>query len=413
VRERRYAPLGVTTDLDTRLIAAEASLAASDPLELGTLTQTDTYAFINRTDATSPALHVVQAGAGAIAEFGKGTIGSTTKSPKITFGNDASITIETSTGDAALYLKADTDNDNETDNPFIRMEQDANAVALVVGLSGASDVAADGSTMTGATGNFATYLNTYTGGGHQWGTGTAMHLKSDTTQTTITGDTAATHALLVTNAGTTNKIAKFLGDSDGLEINTIGAGDYAIRNTQQDNSIIFYDGSSGVDIRYNGGIRIECDSGNDVALYYNGVEEFHTQDSNAAGNTTGAQVKQFNGTFYDVGMNQMPRKRTNTSFTLTDSDCGGCLYHSNGTTYTITLNNSGGGGADFPVEGCFFILNYGSGGTTGNITVNTGTGTLYVPGIGSTTGSRTVGPGVATLWKYSADAWFLWGDNVS
>jgi hypothetical protein len=234
-------------------------------------------------------------------------------------------------------------------------------------------------------------------------------MTSDPTQTTITGDTAATHALLVTNAGSTNSIAKFLGDSDGLEINTIGAGDYAIRNTAQDNSIIFYDGSSGVDIRYNGGIRIECDSGNDVALYYNGTEEFHTQDSNAAGNTTGAQVKQFNGTFYDVGMNIMPRVRTNTSFTLTDAECGGYFYHSNSTVYTITLNNSAGGGADFPTGGTLFILNYGS----GNITVNTGSGTLFSPGLGSTTGTRTIGQGVATILKYAADSWFVWGDNVS
>jgi hypothetical protein len=322
------------------------------------------------------------------------------------------LTIETSSGDAAIYLKADTDNDTETDNPFIRMEQDANAVALVVGLTGTADEAADGSTMTGATGNFVTYLTTYVSGGHQWGTGTTMHMKSDTTQTTITGDTAGTHALLVTNAGSTNSIAKFLGDSDGLEINTISGGDYAIRNTAQDNSIIFYDGTGGVDIRYNGGIRIECDSGNDVALYYNGVEEFHTQDSNAAGNTTGAQVKLHAGqAFYDVGLNVMPRMHTNTSFTLTDDDCGGYMYHSNSTTYTITLNNSSGGGADFPIGGTFFILNYGS----GNVTVNTGSGTLYCPQLAtSTTGSFTVGGNsVATILKYGADVWFIWGDDIS
>ena len=89
MRERRYAPLGVTTDLDTRLTTAEASLSSlpNDPLELGTLTQTDTYAFINRTDASNPTLHVVQAGAGPIASFGKGTLGSTAKSPSITFGS--------------------------------------------------------------------------------------------------------------------------------------------------------------------------------------------------------------------------------------------------------------------------------------------------------------------------------------
>jgi hypothetical protein len=222
-------------------------------------------------------------------------------------------------------------------------------------------------------------------------------------------------ALTAINAGTTNLIASFEGDSDALEIATVSAGDYTIRNSGQNNYITFYDGTGGVDIGYNGQIKIECDSGNNVGLYAGAtsVLEFQTQDSNAAGNSTGALVKHFNQSFYDVGMNQMPRIVTNASVTLTDNHAGGCYYHNNATTYTITLNNSGGGGADFPVEGCFFIVNFGSGGTSGNITVNTGTGTLYVPGIGSTTGSRTIGPGVATIWKYAADTWFLWGDNIS
>jgi hypothetical protein len=149
-----------------------------------------------------------------------------------------------------------------------------------------------------------------------------------------------------------------------------------------------------------------------IQLYYNGVAEFRTQDSNAAGNTTGAQVKlHADQALYDVGLNVMPRVHSNTSFTLTDDDCGGYFYHSNSTVYTITLNNSGGGGADFPIGGTFFVLNYG----TGNVTVNTGSGTLYSPQLGtSTTGSRTIGGNsVATILKYGADAWFIWGDAIS
>jgi hypothetical protein len=234
-------------------------------------------------------------------------------------------------------------------------------------------------------------------------------------QTAITGDTAGTHALLVTNAGTTNAIAKFLGDSDGLEINTVSTGDYTIRNTAQNNYITFYDGTGGVDIGYNGQVKIECDSGNNVGLYAGAtsVLEFQTQDSNAVGNTTGALVKNFNGSFYDVGMNNMPRFVSNANVTLTDAHCGGYYYSNNATTYTITLNNASGGGLDFPIGGLFFILNYGNSGTSGNITVNTGTGTLYTPGVGSTTGSRTVGPGVATILKYAADTWFIWGDSIT
>ena len=251
------------------------------------------------------------------------------------------------------------------------------------------------------------------GGAH----GAAQKVASfNTTQVAVIppSATAGTPALQVTNAGTTNKIARFVGDSDGLDIETISAGDYKIRNIGFDNSIIFYDGTGGVDINYNGSLRIKCDSGNDVALYHSGIEEFHTQDSNAAGNTTGAQVKNFNGSFYDVGMNVMPRLVTNANITLTDEHCGGYFYSNNSTTYTITLNNSAGGGADFPIGGMFFILNYGNSGTSGNVTVDTGTGTLYNPGpLGATTGSRTVGPGVATILKYAADVWFIWGDSIT
>lgn len=247
--------------------------------------------------------------------------------------------------------------------------------------------------------------------------GSAQKVASfNTTQVQITPPSAAagTAALFVRNNGTANKIARFQGDTDALDIETIDAGDYKIRNSARDNSIVFYDGDGGVDIFYDGSRRLRCDVGNDVALYFAGIEEFHTQDSNAAGNSTGAEIKHFNGTYYDVGMNQMPRLVSNANITLTDEHCGGYFYSNNATTYTITLNNSAGGGADFPIGGMFFILNYGSSGTSGNVVVDTGSGTLYNPGpLGATTGSRTVGPGVATILKYAADVWFIWGDSIT
>ncbi len=136
-----------------------------------------------------------------------------------------------------------------------------------------------------------------------------------------------------------------------------------------------------------------------------------TMDYTLDGNNSSFEIRDHAGTYYQAGFVQMPRYRTNTSFTLTDSDAGGYFYHSNSTTYTITLNNSSGGGLDFPVGGTFFILNYG----TGNVTVNTGSGTLYNPQLGTgTTGSRTVGGNsVATILKYAADSWFIWGDNIT
>jgi hypothetical protein len=227
------------------------------------------------------------------------------------------------------------------------------------------------------------------------------------------GAVAGTPALLVTNAGTANKIARFVGDSDGLDIETISAGDYKIRNTAQDNYITFYDGTGGVDIGYNGSIRIEMDSGNDVALYYAGVEEFHTQNSDATGNTTGAQVKVHDQTWYDVGLNLLPVQREDTSFTISALECGAAFLKDGATVRTITLEASTS--TDFPVHGVMTIFNAVS---TGNITVTEGAGTtLYVLDGSSRTdaaGSATVGPGgVATLWRESATIYYLFGSGVT
>jgi hypothetical protein len=65
-----------------------------------------------------------------------------------TIAANDTITIESSTADAALYIKADTDNDTETDNPFVRWEQDANQIYGVMGLVGATNTGPQGNTFT-------------------------------------------------------------------------------------------------------------------------------------------------------------------------------------------------------------------------------------------------------------------------
>ena len=72
---------------------------------------------------------------------------------------------------------------------------------------------------------------------------------------TINQSTAATPSLTVrNNGGHANNavVAKFYGDTDGLEIVNFGAGDYKIVNPQQDNGISIYDGTAGVKLFYNG-----------------------------------------------------------------------------------------------------------------------------------------------------------------
>ena len=53
-------------------------------------------------------------------------------------------------GDATLTLKADTDNNDEADNPYISLEQDGAGVTAQIGFSGANDEYPDASTCTGA-----------------------------------------------------------------------------------------------------------------------------------------------------------------------------------------------------------------------------------------------------------------------
>ena len=70
----------------------------------------------------------------------------------------------------------------------------------------------------------------------------------------ISTSTQAHIPLTVTNSGgfsSSTIIAKFVGDSDGLEIRNHAGGDYSIRNSQQNNGISIFDGTGGVDINYN------------------------------------------------------------------------------------------------------------------------------------------------------------------
>ncbi len=85
---------------------------------------------------------------------------------------------------------------------------------------------------------------------------------------TATTTADATPALIATNSGGVGSvIARFIGDTDGLEIQCgqggnsgAGTGDYALLNTQQDNGLVFFDGSGGVDVLYNGAVVQSWDS---------------------------------------------------------------------------------------------------------------------------------------------------------
>lgn len=224
---------------------------------------------------------------------------------------------------------------------------------------------------------------------------------------------ASTPGLQVTNAGTSNDIADFVGDSDALRIDTISAGDYRVGNTGQDNSIIFYDGSGGVDIRYNGTTQIEIDSGLDVSLKYNGTEELITANHAATGRTSGARVKAHDAAMKDVGFNTLNVETEDANDTLEAKHCGGVYFKDGTTARTLTLEGSGS--TDFPVGGVTTIINAT---TSGNITVTEGSGTTLYQLDGSTrtdtAGGCTVGPGgVATLWREASTIYYIWGGGIT
>ena len=74
--------------------------------------------------------------------------------------------------------------------------------------------------------------------------------------------TLATATATFTNTGGTGGavIAKFVGDSDALQILNVGTGDYKITNAGQDNGVVFYDNTDGVEIIYNGSVDLDFNS---------------------------------------------------------------------------------------------------------------------------------------------------------
>jgi hypothetical protein len=386
---------------------------AEDYAELGTLTQTDTYLFLNRTDASNPALYVVQAGAGSVASFGVGSIGSTTLDPYVLIGQ-GDIEVASTVGDASIHLKADTSNTVETSNPYIRFEQDGNAVQAIIGCSGATDVDAEGNTMTNAGNNGFNIHMAYASGTIGLGVGGSSAMRI-----TSANDARFYGDLYPAGGQATGRFVDMPSSSygsvcvDGSEVdgtwegyNVNGRGVFMWHPTSERGGI-YDDVNNCWVLQWNA----DNDSSSEKLSLYTrdnttSLAAARTQDHTLAGNSTSFEIRNSNGTFYDAGMNQMPRTITNASATLSNEDAGGCFYSNNSTTYTITLNNQ----TDFPVEGCFFILNYG----TGSVTIAPGTGSLLWPNGSSNSGTRTVGPySVATIFHYSAGTWFIWGDSIS
>lgn len=136
----------------------------------------------------------------------------------------------------------------------------------------------------------------------------------------------------------------------------------------------------------------------------------------ATGQTTGAEVRNHNGTFYDVGMNTLPTQNFNTNLDLGTAGAQACgKMWGKTTTSAFTLTGPSSSELDFPVGGVLSVMNLG---TSGNLTFNDdATCTMYhVTGSAVTdiVGTGTLAPGgMVTLWRYSSAAIYIWGSGFT
>ena len=150
----------------------------------------------------------------------------------------------------------------------------------------------------------------------------------------------ATPTLSLTNSGGTTGaiIAEFKGDSDALQIQNTGVGDYTIYNTQQNNGIVIKDGIGGVELLYNNTTYVSATS--------TGVDLF-----------TGATVNS-NTIFHDTYHPNADTWTTGRTITLTGDVTGvsGSWDGSGNISFATTTAQST---SDFTVGGHFFVSTTG------------------------------------------------------
>ena len=151
----------------------------------------------------------------------------------------------------------------------------------------------------------------------------------------------------------------------------------------------------------------------DMRMQLNGVDEFFIQDSNASGQTSGAQVKDHGAILHDVGFNDLQVFNDNVSDTLEAQHAGQVAFKDATTARTLTLAASGD--LDFPVGFMTTVINAF---TSGDYTITEGASTtlFYLDGATriDTAGGCTVGPGgVANIWRESATVYYIWGTGIT
>lgn len=151
---------------------------------------------------------------------------------------------------------------------------------------------------------------------------------------------------------------------------------------------------------------IFCANNGAVELRWNNEDALITQNQNATGNTTGAQVNHHDLGFYDVGMNVTPLVGSTAALTIDDVHCGKLIRKTTASDIDITTTSN-----NIPNGGMVMVVNQ----TGSNITLDATTVTLtHLTGAGTATGDRTLANGgVATIYKRATSQFLCWGIGLT
>ncbi len=192
----------------------DASLTTHGLMVLGAITGLnlvlDENEIMARNNGATSSLHLNVEGGSVIA-------GISTRRVTLNSASD-NINVSTSTGDATLLLNADADNNNESDNPVIKLSQDNSSTSGILGLVGNSGVDPEETAVTGTAAN-SMYMGTQQP--------LALHLATDNKLgLTIQSDQEVQIHTLNTGAGTDQVVT---ADANGVlrkrTLAAIGASD--------------------------------------------------------------------------------------------------------------------------------------------------------------------------------------------
>jgi hypothetical protein len=251
--------------------------------------------------------------------------------------------------------------------------------------------------------------------------------------------------LIADDAGDSPRLL-FLGDPDGsvdlyydgVKAFETTAGGANIFDTGGDNPTFFLRGSGGAVVghlsvgggnlsvrnyTHGGDIRIQAENAGGtnvnmiiarpddfVQLYYGGSVEFRTADSNATDYLSGAEVKDYGGTWRQVGFLDMELVSKTGAHTIVNDDWGKVVrLQTNNATFTLPQNET-----DVPDYAMVTLIAYNA---TMTISPAAGGSNLrWFDGATSAgqTGNRTLAAGgVATVLKVGSSAYWIWGVGLS